>query len=283
MKRSATGGTFMPLMKIIVIIAIIFFIPTLLSAQPQVKKGRWFIGHSIGGPDYEMYSYKTYDNNAALIGHTKFSGLFFNLSFIGPNWGGISGNSYQQENVLTGEELDNKSMSVTLQPTAGFFVRDNLVIGASVLLSASSSRSGYSENEATNRASSFGAGIGPLLRYYIGNRTKSKPFVGLESRFTMYSFKQKSSSTQAAITYRSERDQDNTSLMVLPQLGYAWFPGKRWILELRLQYRYDHMKAESTERSFTNNVMNMGYPRDATTKEARHAIGVMAGVAFTLN
>jgi hypothetical protein len=282
MKLKATGGTFMPLMKTYVIITALFFIPILLPAQQQVKKGRWFIGHSIGGPAYETTSYKTYDKGA-LVGHTKLSGLFFNLSFTAPNWGGIAANSYQQDNIMTGDEMDSKGMSIILQPTAGFFVQDNLVIGASILLSASSSRSEYTNNDGSSQASSFGAGIGPLIRYYIGDRTKSKPFVGLESRFTLYSFKQKANNSQMATVYRSERDQDNKNLMVLPQLGYAWFPGKRWALELRLEYKYIHTKVESVERSFTNNVMNMDYPRRSSSTETRYGVGVTAGVAFTLN
>jgi hypothetical protein len=283
MKPKATGGTFMSLMKINVIIAVLFLIPILLPAQQQTKKGRWFIGHTIGGPAYETTNYKTYNNSGALAGHTKVSGFFFNLSFTGPNWGSMAANSYQQEDIMTGDEVDNKAMSITLQPTAGFFVRDNLVIGASVLLSGSSSRSEYTQNNTTARANSFGVGIGPLVRYYIGDRTKSKPFVGLESRYAIYSFKQKQNSSQAATTYRNERDQDNKNLMVVPQLGYAWFPGKRWVLELELKYEYNRMKSEATEQSFTNNVMNMGYPRKSSSTNTQHSIGVSAGVAFTLN
>lgn len=282
MKPTATGGTFMPLMKAGVLLVILFSISIWVPAQQQVKKGRWFIGHTIGGPAYETTDYKTYNNAGALTGHTRISGVFFNLSFTAPNWGGISGNGYQQEDVLTGEEIDTKGFSINIQPTAGYFVQDNLMIGASIRISTSGSRTDYTTDNATARANSFGAGIGPLVRYYFGHKTKSKPFVGLESEVFFFSAKQKTSSTIATTTYRNERDQDNKQWKAIPMVGYAWFPGKRWILELQLQYEYNNQKINTTESQFTNNVMNMGYPRKSSAKQTRQSIGVTAGVAFTL-
>jgi len=65
------------------------------------------------------------------------------------------------------EPFRSRSFSMSLSPSAGYFVAKNLVIGASVPISYS-----YGSNDVPNNDrsefSGFGVGLAPFARYYVG-------------------------------------------------------------------------------------------------------------------
>lgn len=67
----------------------------------------------------------------------------------------------------------NKNFTLGVQPSLGFFVADNLAIGASL---------SFNMSTAPNTPNFYGYGLGPLARYYVGGG-KIKPFVSASAMY----------------------------------------------------------------------------------------------------
>ncbi|MGB8194436.1 MAG: outer membrane beta-barrel protein [Chitinophagaceae bacterium] len=87
-----------------------------------------------------------------------------------------------QGNWLVGGNFNlntaNNSTSIGLNPTAGYFIINNLAIGGTIALQY--------EKFGENKSTTFG--IGPLARYYFG-KTNIKPFLNGELTFISEKFK----------------------------------------------------------------------------------------------
>lgn len=113
----------------------------------------------------------------------------------------------------------DNSTTIGLNPTAGYFVMNNLAVGGTVILN-------YTKF-GNNRTTTFG--VGPLVRYYFG-KTNIKPFVNGEFGLVSQRFKSNvSSNTENGINF-------------LLGLGLAGFLNENVALEALAGYSHTKLR-----------------------------------------
>jgi outer membrane protein len=125
----------------------------------------------------------------------------------------------------------SKQFSGSLLPSAGYFISKNLLLGAGLPLSLSSSRSQdigsvYGGHDA--KSTITGVGIAPFVRYYIGS-AKLKPFVGLSYSYVL------SNANYQSYTGVKSSAKGHTNV-VTPNLGLAYFLTQNVALTATLEY-----------------------------------------------
>lgn len=129
-----------------------------------------------------------------------------------------------------------KRFSASLEPSAGYFIAKNLVIGAGVPLSLTTNRdrgaaSVYSGSETKSTIS--GLGIAPFVRYYLGN-AKLKPFLGLSYSYVLSNANYQFSTTPYSVYKSTAQGYTN---VITPNLGLAYFVTRTVGLNATLGYR----------------------------------------------
>lgn len=132
---------------------------------------------------------------------------------------------------------DNVQQSYfSLNPTLGFFIANNLAIGAGIPIK--SDRYTNDGNRTTRRSSSIG--FAPFLRYYIGE-SDIKPFLG--ARFGIEHFK---------TVETNQADRTDDAVFVGFGAGIAFFLNEHVALEPSISY--DAYSRGNTNSSFNFNV-----------------------------
>ena len=249
------------------------------TAQQQIMKGRWFISHSIGGFAYTSDHTKIYNGAGVLEDDIKDTRYGFFTSFSGPDYGDIevSRRNYESNTVDTRINRFN----IVLEPVAGKFINDNLLLGASIYINIDNSKQERKDADVDGKSKKRAIGIGPLVRYYFAGTDKARFFAGLESRYTFTNYDDENLTTTGANTTRQAFDVDWRTLMVNPHAGYAWFVGKHWSIELRADYRYETEDRDQTLAYQVNGVMQTGYPQITRHDRKINRISLNAGIRFS--
>lgn len=264
--------------SLIILFTLLLF-QSALIAQRQIKKGRWFIKHNAGTVEYLSSEQKLFDDAGVLTLHQKEHGLNFYSSLSGPDYGDLSYNNITYEEPGTPSNK-NRGFRISLVPVAGIFIRDNLLIGASVKINVNRIR--FTTYNTDQRIHSTSLGIGPFVRYYFRGTEKARFFGGLESRYIFTKDRVPTTRTMGADRYKSNNDTDETELLVEPHVGYAWFVGKRWSFELQAAYRYRTTKSDNIFNSIKNGTVQPGYPIISEQKQKSTAISLNVGVGFSI-
>ena len=69
--------------------------------------------------------------------------------------------------------------------------------------------------------------------------------------------------------------------MVRPFAGYAWFLGKRWTIDSRLQYNYVKGTNERTSWYYEDGELATYSPQTDKTNHTVNSIGVSFGIGYT--
>ncbi|HEX2628593.1 MAG TPA: hypothetical protein VHM26_06275 [Chitinophagaceae bacterium] len=250
-------------------------------AQQQTKKGRWLVMHSFGGFEYETEKTKTYNGAGTLTDVTTIKDVGFKSTFAGPNYGQLTVNGIRYES--NNDKFNINRFAITLQPVAGIFIKDNFLLGASVLISVDNGK--RTEKDGTDEYSTTrlnSLGLGPIARYYFGTTDKRGFFAGVESRYSFQKYRGKGVRVSGGTTAITLQDADINTLMATPHIGYAKFLGKRWSFELRLNYHYERMTRDNRLSFAIDGVQQTGYPQLNKQKTTTTRPSLYAGVGFSI-
>lgn len=149
----------------------------------------------------------------------------------------------QVGNVLYNSQYGYRSFSGSIAPSAGYFVADNLAIGAGLPLSYSTSRS----TDRSYRSWNTGIGLSPFVRYYFGKATL-RPYGAIG-----YSYSrswQHTESPNETINYRG------FSSSLSPTVGVAYFINRTVAMDAGISYvsnwynnGFDDSQPSTTSRS----------------------------------
>lgn len=118
------------------------------------------------------------------------------------------------------ENLEQKFLTVGLNPQVGYFVVDQLVVGLSIPLS-------YQKSYASRNdlgSSYFAMGIAPYAKYYFVN----KFFIQLSAGYEFGKNKFENADTKETIK----------GFTIIPTIGYAFFINSKISLEPSISYAY---------------------------------------------
>jgi hypothetical protein len=264
-------------MKRFFLIALLLFQLT-AHAQYQVQKGHWFISHTIGGFASTKADWKGYVEGDLRVQYSSRDNLF-RLGFSGPDWGSAQTGSGKSTDESTGQKSDESGMEIWLQPQAGYFIRDNLMIGASVMIGIDNDK--YNESVSSGKSRYSELGIGPSMRYYFGKNIKRKPFAGFESRFDIIRRKNKNYYSADFIGDRNEYHTKGSKQMIRPFAGYALFLGKRWTADLRVDYTYTKETSDQTQWYYEDETLDSNYPQSNKVVITNNAIAISFGITYT--
>jgi hypothetical protein len=261
-------------MKRLLSIAVLFAQLT-SYAQYQVQKGRWSIGHTIGGYDHTKITYTQYQEDVLYDEFTT-TNSGFRFKFTGPDWGSLETLTQKYSSPLSDYESKNSYTSIWLQPQIGYFIKDNLMIGANLLM-------GYSREKYTNSFDDYSKGnywelgLGPIMKYYFGKNIKRKPFAGFETRFEMARGKEREYEA-------SEMDVSQTkgsNIMVKPFAGYALFLGKHWTADVRVEYTYRKHTEKFTDWHYVGDALETDYPKHYKLERKFNTAALSFGIGYT--
>lgn len=131
-------------------------------------------------------------------------------------------------------EYSTKDFGGTIAPSAGYFIARNLVIGAGVPVSYSSSRLS-SDNYKWYQ---LVYGVSPFINYYIGNKPL-KPYVGFSYAYNKSVSYSRSFSTSES-TYRGH------STVISPRAGVAYWVTRNVALNAGLSFNIQHSEGMPT-------------------------------------
>lgn len=118
----------------------------------------------------------------------------------------------------TDSDGDTKTNSFELSPSVGYFVADNLMVGASIYVGTG--KTTFGPNNET-KVTSFGGG--PFARYYMFTKNEAFAFYG-EAGVGFNGTKQ--------VNGNNSRKGSSIGAYVAP--GFAWFPTQHWSIDLQL-------------------------------------------------
>jgi hypothetical protein len=264
-------------MKRFLFIAALFFQST-AHAQYQVQKGHWFISHIVGGYGFTKVDWREEEEGRPEQRWTSKDNVF-RLGFTGPDWGSVQLNSYKSTDESTGNKSKQSGMEIWLEPQAGFFIRDNFMIGASAVM-------GYGKSKNIGPGSSgkekyWALGIGPAMRYYFGKNVKKKPFAGFESRFDIKREDDKEYYSDDFTGDRNEYHTKGSKVMVRPFAGYALFVDKRWTADVRVEYTYTKETSNRTRYYYEDETLDSNYPQSQKVVITNNVIAISFGISYT--
>jgi len=137
-------------------------------------------------------------------------------------------------------ENDNRSISFSLSPGCGYFVTDNLLIGASISHSRYWNRI-IVPNEATYRSRYAYYGIGPNLDYYIGKGTRGRPYLNLNPSVGLVRDK----STTDNSNFDGSAVYKSFSFSLIGGVGYAYFINRNFMARGSICYSYYFSKYQN--------------------------------------
>jgi hypothetical protein len=127
--------------------------------------------------------------------------------------GGGSIASYKTDNINGNTITTSSSFSMNIAPGAGYFIADNLAIGANLGIS-------YFKQSGNKY---YSLGIGPFLKYYFQNGI----FLKAETNFTM-------------LHGLGSNDSRQKGYSISPGAGYAFFLNDKVSLEPAFVYSFNH-------------------------------------------
>jgi outer membrane protein W len=215
-------------MKKFVVLALV--LATACFAFSQTKKGDWLVGTYLGS-----------------------TGLSFSSS--------ESGSSTSSEI----SKSDYHSFSISVGPTIGYFVADNLAVGTyfSLGLSSSHYKNSYTDSSFTSESdySSVYFSLGPFGRYYFGdNGGKGRPFVHVNVGINLYP-KYSGTYTPISGTGYNYKYKTYSSWNAGLQVGYEHFLNSHIGLQYYIGYSFSYSKYsyEYVYTSGSNYVYNYKY------------------------
>lgn len=140
---------------------------TAFAAEAQIKKGDKLVGVSLGSLSYTNSDSKTTYSNTPTV-----------------------------------YESDGSSFSISVNPSIGYFIQNNLAVGGSVSVSfyISKSNSGNSSSTTTSDSKSTQPSvfIGPFARYYFSGTNKGSLFTQAQLQFGISGGKSESKTSTGA-------------------------------------------------------------------------------------
>ena len=254
------------------------FLQLSAQAQYQVQKGHWFISHIVGGYGFTKVDWREKEQNRPEERWTSKDNIF-RLGFTGPDWGSVQIGSSTSRAESSGNESKQRGMEIWLEPQAGYFIRDNCMIGASALM-------GFEKYRDTGPGSSgkgkyWAFGLGPTMRYHFGKNAKRKPFAGFESRFDITGQDDKDYYSENFSGDRFEYRTKGSKVMVRPFAGYALFLGKRWAADFRLDYTYTKENSDRTQWYYEDETLDSNYPESQKVVVTNNVIAISFGISYT--
>jgi outer membrane protein len=118
-----------------------------------------------------------------------------------------------------------KAFSISLSPSAGYFVINNLLVGTGLPLSLSTSKT---DNPGLPiKSTSTGIGLAPFVRYYFGE-SKLKPYVGISYSYSQNKYTYK--------TLLGDVSGTGHTTFIVPGVGLAYFINRNVALNASLNY-----------------------------------------------
>ncbi len=254
----------------------------------QLQKGHWMISHNLVSIAPYNNEYTYYDQNNKIIRRYTESGTYFSLLFSGPSWGNISGGGGKTKNFdAANKQTSNgksSSFSFYLNPNAGYFIQDRLMLGGQILFNYYSGNGDEFEipnYTYTRKSKQTSIGLGPEIRYYFGNAAAKQLFHGgVSSLFSTGKgtddYKTVNNSNQKNGT---TTDTKTSSYTITPYVGSSWKLGKNWLFESALFSNISNYKTENETLQINNNINSSS---SSTTKaKPRNIVGVRAGICYT--
>lgn len=161
-------------------------------ALPQNKKGTWFLGTSFGSAGYSLSKSESGDASSPHV--TK---------------------------------SDGGSYSLSVYPTIGYYLQDDLVLGAYLTLGYYGANTDYSNNYNSSTSSSnykeLSIAIGPFIRYYFGkDGAKGRPYLHAYVQTNLYPVYSGESTSNPGTDYTYEYP-NYKSLSAGLQIGYEHY------------------------------------------------------------
>ena len=129
----------------------------------------------------------------------------------------------------TGEPYSIRSFSISLSPSAGYFVARNLAIGASIPVTFLAYKASFPGTTVPSKVNSLSLGLAPFIRYYIGS-AKLRPFASAS-----YGYTQVWNTTFAPRTNNDSKNSSNYSTYSVGA-GVAYFVNNTVSLDASLNY-----------------------------------------------
>jgi len=264
-------------MKQFLIAGLLALIGTNSYSQYQTKKGHWVLTHTVvsGGPYW--YHSKGYEDGVL---DDEYSGrtTTINGAFSGPSWAEVD---YLREKRPTQKPgvWKERDFSFHIQPQIGYFIKDNFMIGTAFLAGIDSYK--QSEDGEFEKFNTYYVGIGPMARYYFPNKKKHRPFVGFESRVYVETGKDHSKYFNNNKIEEVKSNRNAFGARVKPYAGYALFLGKHWTADAHIGFMIDRDDNKKTTYSYTDKVLNNGYPYKERDLYLDKALSLNIGVAYT--
>ncbi|MBK6998222.1 MAG: porin family protein [Lewinellaceae bacterium] len=142
-----------------------------------------------------------------------------------------------------GEKYTSKWNAINISPTAGYFVADGFMVGASLGFLSFGSKSEGADEE--NRVNIFSAS--PMLRYYFKQSGKVRPYAEARGGFMN-------------VSSNDDGDDSNSATLYGAKVGGAIFIGDRTSLDLFLDYNGTSSKDDYFEGTIktTTSVFGVG-------------------------
>ncbi|MVM35286.1 outer membrane beta-barrel protein [Spirosoma sp. HMF4905] len=141
------------------------------------------------------------------------------------------------------------TFSGSINPTVGYFVASNLLVGTGIPVSHTSqnySAPGYIQNGKTTTI-----GVSPFARYYVGS-SKLKPYIGLA-----YTFSHNNSHSENSTNTPSETNSNSNATTLTPSIGVAYFLNRNISLDAQLGYNW--YSSKTTFNSVTGSTPTFRY------------------------
>jgi len=160
------------------------------------------------------------------------------------------------------DAIENKQSSLTLLPSIGYFVKDNLALGLGIgysrLTSKSSEKTQYLLSQ-KNTTDYFM--VSPFIRHYINISDQFKFFSQLSVPMKWGNLESATGTTSPAVSVAPASHAKTTSIGVSIEPGFAYFPTKRIGIQLSvdgLSYAWNKTENKNSHEVSKNNAFNLG-------------------------
>ncbi|RRB02576.1 outer membrane beta-barrel protein [Larkinella rosea] len=134
---------------------------------------------------------------------------------------------------------NNHFFSISLTPSAGYFIAKNLVAGVTLPYS-------FNNTPTASRNTSRSIGIGPTLRYYVGN-SRLKPFAGISFTY------EKTVRKYESLANLVDLNLKGYSTNLAPTVGMAYFINRNVLLSAEVGYHFQHTENDNLIQTSTGN------------------------------
>ncbi len=252
------------------------------STNYQLQKGRFLISTNTISFSPAKTETRNYQNNL-LLSSIKRNPVGLNFLFRSGNWGSGGFVNLNVEQFDAGNNPTSSSKekqgNIFLNPTAGYFVRERLMVGVELLIQTGK----YKYNSSSIGGNNSGdnkehlLGIGPELRYYFGKPgSKRFPFAGVSSLL----FTNGGTRNQNTTTFTNNSSSKGNGGSVTPYAGYSWLIGKRWLIEPAVMGNFNTSYSES-KVTYTGGG-NTTVTNYSSKFKSTSVAGIRLNVSFTL-